>query len=319
MRKTFIAVAAIALSLASSDGSSREMCLHQTSLFFGNGMFNSKSDAHASRIYLRDKLTETTSWKRERSYLAYNEDVPALLQLLEVFAQKNSSFSRDFWSWIVNVSNSPKWFRDQILRAQTHQHHVGIESLSFNPQMSSYQRELDLGRNIVVVAHSQGNFFAYSALQELALDRETESHNFHVISVATPESIHDEEAPYFTLTSDGVIRYIPGALTPNSSNVHPEPGLFDHKFKEHYLDGIPTGKKITTSVQKTIQGFEKLQRQKSLENGDSFCWKWFEALNLSRETKLDCEVKCGLEPTDFSDFSCSSNCPEFCACATSRN
>src|SRR5690606_31530142 len=89
-------------------------CLPQATLFFGNGMFNSKESAHKSLEALRKKLSETENWKKHRSLVAYNYDEAAVYQLLEVLEQKQGDFDKRFWRWLTNWLDAPEWFQDLI-------------------------------------------------------------------------------------------------------------------------------------------------------------------------------------------------------------
>lgn len=68
MRKAFLALVFSFSSIALAQ------CPAESTLFFGNGMFNSHSSAQKSLDTLKSRLSESENWKRERSHLAYNYD-----------------------------------------------------------------------------------------------------------------------------------------------------------------------------------------------------------------------------------------------------
>lgn len=80
--------------------SAAAQCPAETSLFFANGMFNSKKSANDSLKNLKMRLSETANWNYSRSYLAYNENENAAYQLLEVYEQKN----------VASTSNAADFF-----------------------------------------------------------------------------------------------------------------------------------------------------------------------------------------------------------------
>lgn len=82
-------------------------CPARTSLFFANGMFNSRRDAERSRDELSKRLSETDSWRKKRTYVAYNYDEGAIYQLLEVYEQKMGDFDIKFWKLFWDWADAP--------------------------------------------------------------------------------------------------------------------------------------------------------------------------------------------------------------------
>lgn len=287
-------------------------CPAESSLFFGNGMFNSRRSANRSLERLSSRINETENWKRERSYVAYNYDESAVYQLLEVYEQKMGDFDKQFWRWMWNWTDAPEWFQDTIKAQQTKQDINGLQGHALSEQHLRYQDEMEVGRSIIVVAHSQGNFFANNSSLWLQNAFYPASTDFRIISVATPASFVEDDGPYFTLESDGVIRWIPSALPPNVANISPKPGLFDHQFVDHYLDGTPTGAKIVSTVQATFKRLADDAKKADGYNAD--CWRWFESLNLPKNDSQECVMKCGTTMVDFSNFMCNTQCEAYCRC-----
>ncbi len=291
-------------------------CPAETTLFFANGMFNSKVSAKESLEVLKNRVSETENWKRSRSQLAYNYDEIAAYQVLVVFEQKMGDFDKQFWRWMWNFSDAPKWFQDQIKLALVKQDGSGLQSYGLSEQVAQYEHEMSLDRSIVVVAHSQGNFFANNASLVLQTEFYPASSDFRIISVATPSAFVSDEGPYFTLKSDGVIGLIPAALPANVANTSPAPGLFDHRFIDHYLYGKTTGDKIIESIQSTLKLLSDDAKKANGYNKD--CWQWLESLHLSVTDSQECTIKCSVAKNDFSNMSCNSLCESYCGCRRKR-
>ncbi|MBY0385295.1 hypothetical protein K2X05_09065 [bacterium] len=218
-------------------------------------MFNTYSDALMSLLELKKNVGTATNWRKEKSKLVYN---PIGFwggdELLEALLQKKNEFTSQFWYWIFNLEKSPKWFQ-QIIKNRIQRLELNNLSSVDSEHMACYGKDLLDGRSIVVVAHSQGNFFTNSSANMLDIQFFPIKSHFKMISVATPASSVTNHGPHFTLLSDGVIKWIPNSLPANSSNTKPTPGIFDHAFIEHYLSGQPTGSNIVNAVH---EAFKKL-------------------------------------------------------------
>ena len=108
-------------------------------------------------------------------------------------------------------------------------------------QIKNYKATLESGFKIITVAHSQGNFYTNFAFEQI------KSPNVKMISVATPASYVFGNGPYFTFKSDGIIKYVSTALELNQTK--PNPGFFDHRFIEDYLNDPIVHKNIMSSIQ----------------------------------------------------------------------
>ena len=314
MRSTVYAVVSVLLAWTCI---TQAQCPAETSLFFSNGMFNSKQSANDSRRNLEMRLSETENWKRSRTYLAYNEDENAAYRLLEVYEQKSGDFGKTFWRWMWDWSAAPDWFKDSMKAAMAKQDLHGLQGYELSDHVIRYEGQMDLDRSIVVVAHSQGNFFANNASLILQNEHYPAATQFRIVAVATPASFVNDDGPYFTLKSDGVIRLIPTALPPNMVNESPKPGFFDHRFVDHYLNGQPTGQKIIDTVQATIKSLA--EETKKDENYNAECWKWFKSLSISPKTdSQECTLECTIAKNDFSNFSCNQLCEAYCQCSVKR-
>ena len=237
--------------------------------------------------------------------------------MLEVFEQKNGDFAKTFWRWMWDWTDAPDWFQNRMKAAMALQDLTGLQGYELSDHVLRYEDQMDLDRSIVIVAHSQGNFFANNASLILQNDHYPASTHFRIVAVATPTAFVNDDGPYFTLKSDGVIRLIPTALPPNMVNESPKPGLFDHRFVKHYLQGQPTGQKIIDTVQSTIKSLAEETKKDESYNAD--CWAWFKSLSIPpKADPQQCILKCNVAKNDFTNFSCNQLCEAYCQCAAKR-
>lgn len=159
-------------------------------------------------------------------------------------------------------------------------------------------------------------FFANSASLVLQAGFYPASRLFKIVSVATPASFVQDDGPYFTLKSDGVIRFIPGALPANIENRIPRPGILDHQFVGHYLNGNPTGSSIVQAIQAVFQNL--LSDSKKNREFNSECWDWFKSLNLDKSDQKECVVRCNAAKNSLGNVMCNTLCESYCSCSSSQ-
>jgi len=282
-------------------------CPAETRLYFGNGMRNSYHEAKYSLDVLRNKIPKTPGWRPEKSKIAYNPAGFIGVELLQVYRQKSAEFREEFWIWLWNLAKAPAWFQEDFRKIL-----VGSEMDDSNNwhdlgHIAAYEADMLANRSVLVVAHSQGNFYANNAASTMDMLTFPVVEKFRMISIGTPSSRVANNGPYFTLMSDGIIRWIPTALAANSTNSFPSPGLFDHDFVSHYLEGVPTGSSIIGSATAIMAD---LSKPKAAE--DKVCWDWFAVLRL--RDKESCIAKCSAAKVDLGSFHCPNLCPRFCGC-----
>ena len=177
-----------------------------TTIVYGNGMFNSVSDA----VYSTKKLRETfisnklherieTHTKDIRYALAYNQDETAYRQYLEVVGAGLRQNLKGLGVGIRRFLNARRddynsYFRDD--RNLSGRDTDGLIHLNY------YRRELAGNRKIVLVSHSQGNFYAN---QIYSLLNSSERKSFANIQVATPTNVVSSGGPHYTLREDKVM------------------------------------------------------------------------------------------------------------------
>lgn len=255
MRYKLYAVIIICLltPLSSSFG---EDCRKATiSVYFGNGMFNSREDAHQSRLALqRSLIVSELVFEREGVHTAYNLIESALEELLQVAAQKNEEYGRMFWRYLSDLSIAPEEFR-QIARETANEFDQSryLHDADLRRHVSSYRAEIQAGKSVLVVAHSQGNFYANAAWNILRENLNL-SDQMSIVGVAAPVSEIAGDGPYTTLTQDlivAAIRHVGRALPANVTNSKSSPS--GHEFVSQYLEGSKSGPKIISDIHDAIK------------------------------------------------------------------
>jgi hypothetical protein len=218
-----------------------------TVFFFGNGMFNTKYEAQDSL----DKLTEKMKFqmipdqqKNIKFDFAYKTDESVLIQLFNVVNQKGIDEWENFWLWLSSLKKAPEWFQE-LMKSQAVEvlknGMIGFDDLKNHfEKYSDYIRE---GYNVILVSHSQGNFYANQAMRNLSdyvdasltgsLSEKRKENPFFPdffeifsnIQVATPVSFTVHASPWSTFQDDWImdfVRKFSGALPANPLEVHVE-------------------------------------------------------------------------------------------------
>ena len=210
------------LSLApqAQEGEDDPECIDdkEITIFYVNGILNTEDDAtramnglrnlykaHYKRRYGEDEVDKL------QFRLAYNHTSGVVDDIERVFAFHDSQQSQtiqhiDPGAWriireIVNYGQS-----EGITRLREQQFNALNQALSdLSTHLNFYQKEYTEGRKVLIVAHSEGNFFAnfaHEALDGLIQD------STKIVAVATPAAVvHGNLGAYTTFRQDQVINY----------------------------------------------------------------------------------------------------------------
>lgn len=218
-------------------------------IFFGNGIETSRLDALSSLAELRAQVAPTVadSLRDKLEFrLSYNSDNLLFGDLLDSYGQWSAELEINFIRWARGLGNPPQWFTsiyDAFIRAIDAQQYIIDGDLR---QHAERYRELTgQGHKVIVVSHSQGNFYANAA------HRIVNSRSLGITAVATPAGVVEGGGPHTTLVGD-IIANVPGALQPNVSN--PTPGdAFNHGFLTSYMSGANSGPRIVSLVETMVR------------------------------------------------------------------
>ncbi len=205
-----------------------------TDIYFGNGVWNTEEQAIENKI----ALTKLLLYKAENPLdlqkegtefvfkLAYNPSRGVREDLVETFWQlRESGQITDGYFMAVYAALATESGAEEFiakLKKIIAEYNADVDSMFALYKRSSFDQK----RNVLLVAHSQGNLFG-NRMYTLMSDRQ--KRKFRMVSVGTPADHVAGDGPYVTLTGDFVIRPIPGSLPANADG-------FGHTFVGAYLD-----------------------------------------------------------------------------------
>lgn len=203
-----------------------------TVVVFGNGIMNTGDDATDSLTRLENELYKILSqeeFSKLKFDLAYNQSYGFFQDLYESAKQKlgTENVVVSFWRWLGNQEVVPDIIQEDIKTMAGRfdfATRVAVEDL--NNHITLYRTSMLEGKRVLVVSHSQGNFFVNAAYEKLFTGSNalTTTSSFGIVAVATPASFTAGNGPYTTLVEDLVIQAIalaipPGVSLPRFSNI----------------------------------------------------------------------------------------------------
>lgn len=248
-----------------------------TVFFFGNGMFNTKKDAQDSLDALRSEVRKSVNYDRSKNIkfnLAYKTSEPTLTQISYVVSQKKIDSYENFWLWLNSNKKAPEWFHESLKFLAAKELRNGMTFEDLRDHFESYSDYIRWGYNIILISHSQGNFYANQVMRKLSdytdasltsslEDKRKEnplfpefSDLFANVQVATPVSATVNLSPWSTFQDDLIMAFVRktlGALPANlktpGSNIPPDGDLLGHHFIKAYLRNNESRSKILSDIQ----------------------------------------------------------------------
>ncbi|MFN3617089.1 MAG: hypothetical protein ACK4TS_03795 [Aquabacterium sp.] len=187
---------------------------HQVVVYFGNGINTSPESAERSMLLLRRNLGTTYNDKALRYDLAYNATDGMVDDLKQAAQQAGIQWTSDLANWLIRERRAPPWF-NRWHRLQIERFTLGLLP-EVDQHVDSYRHAIAQGQSVLVVAHSQGNFYANDARRLLQSQLSPEQlRRFAIHGVAVPaNNVGGEPGPYLTNHRD-FITVVPGALPAN--------------------------------------------------------------------------------------------------------
>jgi|GEM_PF-3732163 len=246
MRAFLITLCLAGMFFLSFADSAYSACRTSTSIVFGNGMFNDLN----SSLHSMKKLTEAVALAQTQAmpaidsiYLAYARDRSStpngsvLEEGLEVARQNYGDNSIKYY-WIYYTSSiswrymaygallglltePPEWFRIWMHnKTRLVNQSVFINDPDFRSMMDGdprvgfpgYRSLLFDGNRVLIVSHSQGNYYANAVYDALVAEDPDWAKSIGNVQVATPANSVHSSGPYTTLAEDILIAHIPEAL-----------------------------------------------------------------------------------------------------------
>ena len=243
---------------ASAQTESMDACAtgDTTVVYFVNGVWNTLAQARDGQNLLRNAYKQSLESRYpEQKFefkLAYNYSAGKLRDVIEVIGQKmneidDPSVNRRTAAQYFQLYMTARVFGDVVppaarpLTTTIEEYLAGriTDRVNSAAHIQKYQSDLQEGKRVMLVAHSQGNLFANQAVAAL-MDKYGDS--IGMIGVASPAAVTYNNSPYYTAHDDRVIdalRIIHNVLP---SNIENDPGFFNdprdfsnHQFKESYF------------------------------------------------------------------------------------
>ena len=231
----------------------------ETVVFFGNGIKTAEKKAYDSMNVIKNRLqTELLPEEFEvlDFKLAYNDTHGLPLDLLESSIQVLTGNSSSFWRFLWGLEIIPDWFTQKlVLLSNALDKSALLTTDSLKDHVTMYKAKIAEGKKVLLVAHSQGNFFgnqAYSLLNS------REKQSFGMVAVANADNnILGAESPYTTLETDRVILALitfqvalpSRPMMPNTENLAQSDDALGHSFIESYMTaGSNSDKKVVSDI-----------------------------------------------------------------------
>ena len=236
----------------------------KSDLYYANGIMMKYSEKKALQMWQKEAknlLSVFPEYKSiEKIDMAYNVSQGFLDDLLEAFEQMMSNE----WGWAEFTAFFTVYLTEHNIQEDWVPH---IKDLS--KQVTSYTQSIANGHGVIVVAHSQGNYYTNEAYELLP---EWMRQYFHMMGVAIPAN-HvagfapgDTTAPYVKFHND-FINVIVTSLPANRDDTrhHGFPSVDAHDFYESYLKEPTTRSDIQQFIVKQVQEHLKAPSQWSTD------------------------------------------------------
>jgi len=219
----------------------------KSDLYYANGIMIKDSENKAREIW-EEKVVEIFSNNQEvfnklgKISVSYNASQGFLDDLFESFEQVMSNE----WGW-----NAFSGYFRTYLEQKGIQDLVDLHRPNLTTQVNAYKQSIKDGHGVIVIAHSQGNYYTNEAYKEL--DGWMKDY-FHMMGVATPANHVAGGGPYVKFHND-FINSIVTSLPSNRDDTrhHGFPSVDAHDFYESYLKEETTKNDIFNFILNQIQ------------------------------------------------------------------
>ena len=213
-------------------------------VYYVNGMNNTPEDRRAGV----DALYSLVSHGSYSYGESVNDLEKGLKQLFEVYRQRTIEPSK-FWEWRTNLSIAPEWFKEAFANYMVQSANVAYETdFDLRIMVDQYLLDLQSGKKVILVSHSQGNFYANSAYQYISTHFPDYANSIGQVAVATPSGRVQNGGPYTQNEDDVVISAVDifySVLPANFSYKSPS-DILNHNFINTYI--ASEGDKIRSDI-----------------------------------------------------------------------
>ncbi len=232
----------------------------KSDLYYANGIMMKYSEKDARDMWqdeADDLLLSHKEYKNiEKIDISYNVSQGFLDDFLEALEQMMDNE----WGWTEFTVFFTAYLTDHGIQEDWVPHIKDLEK-----QVASYMESIKNGHGVIVIAHSQGNYYTNEAYERLDTWMQP---SFHMMGVATPAdhvagyASGDTTAPYVKFHND-FINIIVTSLSANRDDTrhHGFPSIDAHDFYESYLQESTTRSDIQQFMVKQIEEHSKAPSQ----------------------------------------------------------
>jgi len=229
----------------------------KSDLYFANGIMMKYSEKNALKMWKKEvkKLLASRPeifTRIANRKMSYNASEGFLDDLLESFEQ----VMNNEWGWQDFSVYFANYLKIHGVQELAFQHNIDLDR-----QITAYKNSIKLGHNVIVIAHSQGNYYTNEAYEYLA---DWMKPYFHMMGVATPANHVAGDGPYVKFHNDFIKSVVTGLpsnrIDPNNSH-NQTFSIAAHDFYESYLTAENTRTDIKKFILDKIEGHEKAPSQ----------------------------------------------------------
>lgn len=205
-----------------------------TRAYFVNGMNNDQTNRRLGLAAITSLLGSDYEVR-----LSTNNNDKGLDLLLELYRQKVNEPSQ-FWEWVANINISPNWFKTYFYEYMADYADIEYDTdLDLRVMVAQYIRDLRSGKKVILVAHSQGSFYANTAYQYIAVKYPQYKDSISIVAIATPAARILGNGRWHTNSLDIVVKGVReitsvGVLPANFSQFTPA-DISHHSLRASYL------------------------------------------------------------------------------------
>ena len=242
-----------------------------TRVYFVSGMFTSD----IKRAQARNMLASSVGDPANNKYRAVvNRNELPQEQLYQVVRQRLGAIDlNEFWKWFHNpaASGVPIAYKEAlaavILDAADSEFNTDPD---LQTHVSRYLQDLNAGKKVVLVAHSQGNFYANNSYYYIQSRYPELSDSMGIVAVATPAPVVADGGLYTQNRLDHVIFGIvsnpltPFNVVPHNVSITGDDIPMNHGFAETYM--LRESAKIVGDIRATISNLVQPELNPDCDN-----------------------------------------------------
>lgn len=247
-----------------------------TAIVYTNGVFTTKEDARDNLFYgLRPQVKRRFSsdeYSQVEFKLAYNKTERKILDLWEAAKQEVVISVSSFFRFLSGLSPLPDTLQESYVDLAISFDELSLSNADVQNHLKIYKSLISEGKNIVLVAHSQGNYFASLSYNNLSNE---EQNYMGIVSVANVGGFPADGRLIYTTSSGDLVTaatfVLNQSLPANTINPFSLDEPTGHYFVESYLKkGNPSQTKILNDIWATFWNIPQPPLPPNIINGSFY-------------------------------------------------